>query len=243
MKFLRGLLLAAVLILGASQVDATSKPNKKHEMAAKATFVLYGRSDAQHIPHHALCTAFIYKRATDGYFLLTAGHCFVNAGAPVDVTYVVAEGQISEEPVLQPVEVLNYVDDGKTDVAELHLKTTKVYPVLELETKPTQIDDPVFYVGYPEMISQVVYTGRVSSNPIGVSGGEDCEGICKGRFLIQIGGGHGASGAPVISELTGRVVGVLEGHVFENGVLVVPAPTIEGYYTLVGHSKKVEKTE
>jgi V8-like Glu-specific endopeptidase len=235
MKILRGLLLAACLIFAAPHADAR---NKKHEAAAKATFVLYGRSEKEGIAHHALCTAFVYKKASDGYYLLTAGHCFVNTSAPEDVTYAVAEGQIVDEPVLQPVELLNAVDDGKMDVAELHLKTTKQYPVLEFEKKPVKIEDKIFYVGYPEMVSQVILTGRVDSNLMQSEGEhrEPCD-ICKGRFLVQTGGGPGASGSPVLNEHTGRVVGILEGHLFENGVVVVPAPAIESYYVKQGHSK------
>ena len=235
MKTLRGLLLAACLIFGTVPSVAA---NKKHEKAEKAVFVLYGRSVGREIDHHALCTAFVYKKVSDGYLLLTAGHCFTH-GAPSDATYLVADGQVTDNPVLQPVEVLNHIDDGTMDVAELHLKTAKKYPVLELDNKPAKIDDKVFYVGYPEIISRTVLTGRVESGLLqsqGPDGEEPCD-ICVGRFLVQTGGGPGASGSPIISEKTGKVVGILEGTLFENGIVVVPAPAIEYYYLKEGHSK------
>lgn len=236
-KVLRGLVLAALLMFGSMPAHAV---NKNHEKAEKATFVLYGRSVSKEVDHRPLCTAFVYKKASDGYFLLTAGHCFAHTHAPADATYLVAEGQIVDNPTnLQPVEVLNYIDDGKMDVAELHLKTNKKYPILELDNRPTEIDDQVFYVGYPEMVSQVVYTGRVGSKPLEIVAGPDPEDpcdLCVGRFLVQTGGGPGASGSPVISEKTGKVVGILEGHVFENGVVVVPATAIHMYYLKEGHA-------
>ena len=238
MKILRGLLLAACLILGMQTANATSK---KHEVAMNATFVLYGRSAERETDHAPLCTAFIYKKASDGYFLLTAGHCF-SPNAPTDAVYLVAQGQITEKPDLRPVEVLNHVDDGKMDVAEIHLKTDKQYPVLELEDKPVNVDDDVFYVGYPKMYSQIVFTGRVASDlmqTLGPDKEDPCD-LCIGRFLVQTGGGTGASGSPILSERTGRVIGILEGHLFENGVVVVPTPAIESYYAKVGHSQ-VEK--
>jgi len=226
MKVLRAVTLAACLVF-ASSAQAV---NKNHERAQKATMVLYGHSDERHmtIP---LCTAFVYEKSTDGYFLLTAGHCFDEN--PADATYYVAD-QVIEDPQvedLQPVEVLRHVDDGKMDAAELHFKTKKVYEVFELDNKPTKIDDKVFYVGYPEMLTQVVYVGRVSSGPIKVAGHvgrAECD-ICRGRILIQDGGGPGASGSAVISEKTGKVIGILEGHVFENGVVVVPTPLLNVY--------------
>jgi hypothetical protein len=235
MKVLRGLLLLALLIFGAAPIGATSR---KHEKAEQATFVLYGRSAERQMDHRELCTAFVYKKVPDGYLLLTAGHCFTPE-APSDATYLVAQGQIVDNPDLQPVEVLNHVDNGVMDVAEIHLKTKKKYPVLELDNHQTQIDDKVFYVGYPEMVSQVVYTGRIGSNELQTLGPDKMDpcDICKGRILVQTGGGPGASGSPLISESTGKVVGVLEGHVFENGVLMVPVPMIEAYYDKVGHSQ------
>ena len=203
-----------------------------------STFVLYGNSAQAQVVGKPLCTAFVYKKAPDGYYLMTAGHCFVGNGAPPDVTYSVVSGQITDKPDYQPVELLNAVDDGKMDVAEVHLKTLKQYPILELQDAPVAIDDKVFYVGYPEMITQAVYTGRVGSQIIPKSC-DDVDGdLCTGRFLVQTGGGPGASGSPVMSERTGKVVGILEGHVFENGVVVVPSPAIDGYYARVGHAVK-----
>jgi hypothetical protein len=226
MKALRALALAVCLVF----VTSVSASNKNHERAQKATLVLYGHSDSadKTLP---LCTVFAYEKASDGYFLLTAGHCFDEN--PEDIKYYVADDVIEDPQVyqLQAVEVLRHVDNGKMDAAELHLKTSKVYEVLELENKPTKIDDKVFYVGFPEMLTRVTYVGRVASNPIQVAGKvgrAECD-ICKGRILMQNGGGPGASGAPVISEKTGKVVGILEGHVFENGIVVVPTPAINIY--------------
>lgn len=243
------LFLSLLLVAASVFAPIAQARNKNHERAQKATFVLYGHSDSRNITR-PLCTAFAYKKASDGYVLMTAGHCFT-AGAPEDAKYVVGEGQITDTPAnLQPVEVLNHIDNGKMDVAELYLKTKKNYQVLDLDTKPVRIDDRVFYVGYPEMVSQVVYTGRVGSSLIqtvvGSNASDPCD-ICSGRFLVQIGGGPGASGSPVISERTGKVVGILEGHLFENGVVVVPSLAIEAYYSKEGHLIKNvqsgEKTE
>lgn len=222
-------------------LQTANATSKKHQKAMDATFVLYGDSAERGGGHHALCTAFIYKKVSDGYLLLTAGHCS-SPHAPADAVYSVAQGQIVDKPVVQPVEFLNHVDDGNMDVAELHLKTDKEYPVLELEDKPVKVDDKIFYVGYPKMASQIVFTGRVASNTlesVGPDKNDPCD-LCIGRFLVQTGGGPGASGSPVISERTGRVIGILEGHLFENGVIVVPTPAIEKYYSKVGHIQ-VEK--
>src|SRR5216684_4313644 len=102
MKILRGLALALLLVFGSVPVEATSK---QHQKAMNATFVLYGRSVSRAKDHLPLCTAFAYEKTTDGYILMTAGHCFIGSGAPTDVQYLVADGQIVDDPKnLQPVE-------------------------------------------------------------------------------------------------------------------------------------------
>jgi hypothetical protein len=227
---MKSFLVMLLLVLSFLVLSAEAR-NKKHEKAQQATFVLYGHSESRGVTP-PLCTAFAYKKAPDGYFLMTAGHCF-SPSAPSDAVYLVNDGQVTDTPSnLQPVEVLNHIDDGVMDVAELHLKTKKNYPVLELDNRVPRIDEKIFYVGYPEMVAQVVYTGRVGSSLIQAS--PDCN-ICAGRFLVQTGGGPGASGSPIISERTGKVVGILEGHVFENGIVVVPAVSIHMYYLKQGH--------
>jgi len=227
MKFLRALLLTSLFVLG---VQPSVAANKKHQKAETATFLLYGRSASANRDHVPICTAFVYKKVSDGYNLLTAGHCFVNTGAPADVQYFVVPGQVVDGSYKgEDVEVLGAVDDGKMDVAELHLKTNKKYSVLELDNKLPKIDDKVFFVGYPAVVSQVVMTGRVESEVLRSNGPRNDCGICEGRILVQIGGAGGASGSPVISEKTGKVVGILEGHAFENGVLIVPASDVHVY--------------
>ncbi len=240
MKFLRGLLLGICILFASHSLIAA---NHKHQKAEQATFVLYGQSKEEHVEHHGLCTAFAYKKAPDGYYLLTAGHCFQH-DTPEDATFAVTSGQITDNPVLQPVEVLNYVDDGKVDVAELHLKTTKKYPILEFDKEPVNVEDKTFYVGYPEMVSQIVFTGRVASSFVQSDGpSDDPCGVCVGRIVVQTGGGPGASGAPVLSERTGKVIGIVEGHVFENGVMIVPVSVISDYYLKVGHAIKNRRSE
>lgn len=224
MKLLSLIALSLMLLFGG--VTST-----QHQKALQSTFVLYGRSLERKVDHKPLCTAFVYKQAPDGYYLLTEGHCF-EGKVPSDITYAVANGNIAEKPELQAIEVLSHIDDGITDIAELHLKTTEKYPVLGLSDIPAQIDDEIFWVGYPEMVSQVLYTGRVGSLPMQTSCQENTDDeldLCKGRFLIQAASAPGASGSPVISEKTGKVVGILEGHIFDGGAVVVPVSIIKNF--------------
>lgn len=217
-------ILSVVLALFLSVSPAFSM-SKKHEKALAATFVLVGHSDSRGVDRRPLCTAFAYEKLSDGYMLLTEGHCF--SGAPDDATFAVAE-DLNDNDV-QPVQVIRYENDKGNDVAELYLKTKKEYPVLKLESKNAQVDDKVFFVGFAEMVAKSVLVGRVSASSAEDPSGGECDMCNDKRMLVQIGGGPGASGSPVISEKTGKVVGILEGHVYENGSVVVKVSSVKDF--------------
>lgn len=190
--------------------------------------VLYGESQSRGIAAQALCTVWAYQKVDDGYLLLTEGHCVDPSDSPDDAKYFVADLGASSEHEGQPVEVVKWQNDSRMDAAELHLKTTDKYEVLDLSYQYPQVEDKVFYVGYPEMVNKTLLVGQVSSG-VNQIDDKECEGICKGRISVQIGGGPGASGSAVIDERTGKVIGLLEGHMYENGVMVVPAPAIRSF--------------
>lgn len=216
------LLLALFLIVA----PLGAKQSKLHQKAEAATTVLYGESESRSIAAHPLCTAWVYQKVSDGYMLLTEGHCFdPEDGRPDDVKYFVGELGAKSEKDGQAIEVIKWQNNADMDAAQLHLKTTKQYEVLDMSYQYPQVEDKVFYVGYPEMVNKSLLVGQVSSN-VNEIDQEECEGICKGRFSVQIGGGPGASGSAIIDEKSGKVVGLLEGHMYENGVMAVPTPSV-----------------
>lgn len=212
-------LLATALLFLASATPAALK-DKTHQKAWDATFVLYGHSDETHVTM-PLCSAFAYKKTVDGYLLLTVGHCF-SSNAHADATYSVTE-DVSPNAVktLQPVTVLRSINSGDVDAAELELKTKKVYPVLELDNRPTTVDELIFSAGFPDAIEKQIQTGRVAGNVITVNPDPDCT-VCLGRIPAQMAAAPGASGSAIVDAKTGKVVGILEGQESEGIVFIFP---------------------
>lgn len=242
MKRVLSVFLAAALMV----VSAFAGQSKLHKKAEAAALVLYGESASHKVNALAMCTTEAYEKVSDGYLLLTEGHC-VNpdeTGAPNDAKYFVAPLGARSEKDGDPVEIIKWQDDGEIDVAELHVKTSRYYEVLPLANKNPQVEEKVFYVGYPKMINKVIFEGQVASE-VGVVDDPRCEGICKGRIVVQIGGGPGASGSAIVSEKSGQIVGLLEGHVYENGAMMVPAQAIRSFLVKpeVKHERKIQEDD
>lgn len=238
--------LSVLLAVALAVAPALAGMSKLHKKAWDAALVLYGESQSRNVSAKDLCTTTAYEQVADGYLLLTEGHCIDpnETGAPDDVEYFVGPLGAKSEKDGEPVEVVKYQNDGDVDAAELHLKTKRQYVVLPLAYQNPQVDDAVFYVGYPGMFNKVLEAGRVAGE-VGQIASPKNEGVDKGRMTIQIGGGPGASGSAIISERTGQIVGLLEGHLFEGGVQMVPASLVREFLSKpeVKHEKKVQQDE
>jgi len=240
----RMLYVLLVFALAVSPVFAGQ--SKLHKKAEAAALVLYGESASSQVSAKALCTVEAYEKVSDGYSLLTEGHCVDpdESGAPDDVKYFVAPLGATSEKDGDAVEVVKWQNDGDMDAAELHVKTSKHYEVLQLAYQNPQVEEKVFYVGYPKMFNRVILEGQIASE-VGTVDVPECEGVCKGRIVVQIGGGPGASGSAIISEKSGQIVGLLEGHMYENGVMMVPAKAIRSFLEKpeVKHERKIQQEE
>jgi len=238
--------LSVMLAMALGVAPVFAGQSKLHKRAEAAALVLYGESASRGVDALSMCTTQAYEKVNDGYLLLTEGHCIDpdETGAPDDVKYFVGPLGAKSEKDGDPVEVVKWQNDGVVDAAELHVKTSKYYEVLPLAYQNPQVEEKVFYVGYPKMINKIIFEGQVASE-VGVVDGPHCEGICKGRIVVQIGGGPGASGSAIVSEKTGQIVGLLEGHMYENGVMMVPAQAIRDFLVKpeVKHERKVQEDD
>jgi hypothetical protein len=192
--------------------------------AMDATFAIFGEYDNPKTKKHEepfVCTGFIFQADATGYLIMSAGHCVDKD--PADSTYSVAE-QIGSPTM--PVEcVFARLVQGKDygDVSIFHLTTTKKYPVLELgdessEHLGSEIINPNFALGLSKQLAK----GQIVSEPIG--GLESCD-MCQGQFILHETAGRGASGSPVISAVTHKVVGILVGEIELDGYTVEPIST------------------
>ncbi len=200
----RFLALALAIALSALPIGAgTIKPPKG--FAGKlwaSTLALYGTKDGT---SQFLCTAEPIEKITEGYRLLSAGHCVQDV--PSDIQFSVAEKIGGPRTVVQ---VVKAQESSDADFAIFDLITTKNYPVFAVgDESDARIGDhtinPNFALGLGEQLSP----GTVSSLPLQKSKYCDSDDGCVGDFLVQEYAGPGASGSAVILERTHKIIGIL----------------------------------
>ena len=201
--------------------------SKQHKDVYDATLALYASWDGQEPRFICSSTAvgYVDEWKSNRYVLLTAGHCVTGDGLPEDARFFVTE-EIVPKPVLQPVSVLKAENDDKLDFAVLELDSSKVYNTIPLDMSdvPPAIEDDVFVVNYSLGLGKQVALGKVSSAPMNSAA---CE-ACEGRYLIHLFNGPGSSGAAVVSEKTGKIVGIVELG-FNRGTVGTGAETMKAF--------------
>jgi hypothetical protein len=202
----------------ASQETDRLKMSDAHQRVYDASLALYGELGEV---GHFLCTSTVFARKTslaggNEYLLLTAGHCVVGADLPTDLKFYVSE-QIVDQPIignakLQSVDVVSAENDDKYDFAILHLVSNKDYPVIPLAERNIvpQIEDKVYTINFSLGLAKQVALGVVATNVITNGGSENECAPCKGRYLVHLFAGPGASGSAVVDEKTNTIVGVGE---------------------------------
>ena len=191
-----------------------------------ATFALYGQRDDPTTKKHYqpfLCTAFIFQKDATGYLLLSAGHCI--EGSPVDSTFAVAEQMGGELHSVTPVSARK---ESVDDYVVFHWTTDRVYPVLQLGDEITESIgsaeiNPNFSFGVVKQLAHGVISSDLIDKPDIIS---DCD-VCVGRFILEEMAGGGASGSPVISATTHKVIGVLVIQLETAGFGIEPISTVK----------------
>jgi hypothetical protein len=202
--------LTPTMTMAAQEVER-SKMSKAHQQVYDASLALYGELGQV---GHFLCTTTVIAARPGQYLLLTAGHCVVGEDLPTDLKFYVSE-QIVDQPIignpnLMPVEVVRAENDDKYDFALLQLTTNKNFPVIGLSDKVPQVEDKVYTVNFSLGVAKQVALGEVATGVIGNEGSEGDCGPCKGRYLVHLFAGPGASGSAIIDEKTNEIVGVGE---------------------------------
>jgi hypothetical protein len=171
------------------------------------------------------CTAtIIYANPDLGeYMAITAGHCF--DWKELD-NYYVSDG-INEKPVMHKAIVQKFENDERYDYAVLTFRSLRPHPAIELEVMDADgpaLGTKVININYSLGIVQQVMHGEVNSAIIQSTEGGECA-MCRGRYLVSIGIGPGASGSAVVDADTHKIVGFAEGHFPDTMMpaLVIPA--------------------
>lgn len=155
------------------------------------------------------CTATVIGHLPDGRNLaLTAGHCFEWSE---EDKYYVADSTVGK-PVLHKVELLKFENDDRYDYGVIAFSSARDYSPIAIEgpdadvpTLGTQITNVNISYGIVKEYAK----GEVVSELIQSDAGGRCA-FCKGRYLVSIGMGPGASGSAVVNTETQEIVGIAE---------------------------------
>jgi hypothetical protein len=170
------------------------------------------------------CTATVIARDGSDYLALTAGHCF---DWKEEDKYYVGEDTVGK-PVLHKVKVVKFENDERYDfgVVEFTSISGNYTPIRVNSTGVgappvgTQIKNVNFSYGIVKEFAE----GKVVSDLIQGDAGGRCPD-CKGRYLVSIGLGPGASGSAVVDPATGEIVGLVEAIFPETQMPTVVMPT------------------
>jgi hypothetical protein len=217
-------ILTGFLIASCSPFTASQTIEAK---VANATFAFYHESDSG---RRHVCTATAFQKTSDGYFILTAGHCVANV-LP-EVTFSVSEDIFkagTPNPPIYPVTLITYKHENTKDYAILYLRTFKRFSVIPLSKAGVPpVGTDVININFSDGIGKITSEGRVSTKLLDTGGADgDCR-FCNFTFMVQLFAGHGASGSSVVDKKTGKIVGIAVGGTNETlGAFIEPVSVIE----------------
>jgi hypothetical protein len=160
---------------------------------------------------HFTCTAtVVYADPEEGqYVALTAGHCFdwkeIN-------NYYISDG-VGDKPVMHKATVQKFANDERYDYALVRFESIRSHPAIAIEKIDAEgpaIGTQVININFSYGVVKQVMHGEVNSEIIKSTEGGDCES-CRGRYLVSIGLGPGASGSAVVDAKTHEIIGFAEG--------------------------------
>lgn len=155
-----------------------------------------------------VCTATVVGRISDtGYVGLTAGHCFDwNKKDEYFVT-----DKISDKPVLRHIRLVKFENDERYDYGVFEFNWAKEFPTFDVDVESVKtpvVGTVIINANYSFGLVQQLLDGRVVSEQItDPSRGQD---ELKGRYLVSLGLGPGASGSAVVDLESHKIVGIVE---------------------------------
>jgi hypothetical protein len=154
-----------------------------------------------------VCTATVVAHL-DKYAALTAGHCF---DWKDESKYYVADNTVGK-PAFHKVQILKLENDERYDYALISFDSLRDYKPIAMEDEnegAPAIGTRVENINFSYGIVKEYAEGRVVSELIQGDAGGRCPN-CKGRYLVSVGLGPGASGSAVVDIEKQEIVGLAE---------------------------------
>jgi len=202
------LLAVCFLLLAASPAFSQGKPTGFHRKIYDATFALYAHNSEG---GGYECTLTAWKKVSNGYLLITAGHCTTaNPQIPKDAEFFIAEEIDGKE---EPLKLVHAVLNVPLDYGIFFWKTTRRIKVVPFgDERKERIGNQTVNVNFSLGITKEVSMGVIQSQLITtneVSIGPLHSMKVGGMFLDSEFASHGASGSAVVSQKTHKIIGLL----------------------------------
>ncbi len=225
MKVLRGLLLAFLICFAAPVFAQKQIAIDFKDTLRKATIAVYhGKQKCEdstvdswlgpmkewgcQFQRRFTCTATVIRRLSQiEYVGLTAGHCF--DWSKKDEYFVT--DKIGTKPVLHHINIIKFENDDRYDYGIFTFSSLSEYPIIEADTERLfpSVGSSVLNVNYSFGLVKQTTEGKVVSEKITDPAIRQM-GDLKGRYLVDIGIGPGASGSAVVDAESHKIVGIVE---------------------------------
>jgi Trypsin-like peptidase domain len=242
MKVLLTAALCAASILFGNHTSGIQPAHGFEAQAMNATVAIIGAEGTpgtKDFEEHFMCSAFVAQKLATGYLLLSAGHCV--SDVPSDVQYYESDTINGTRHQIVPV-TARLTDDE--DVVMFFYETKQVYPVLELgDESSDSIGDEILNPNFAEGWGKQLALGHIASQQLtDISHDLSCS-MCHGVFMVHEFAGPGASGSPVISVKTHKVIGILTLELKDDGFGVEPISVVKRALTHANQYKEIHNED
>lgn len=193
---------------------------------SESVVILYRQTEAGSM--QMVCTATVFENIGDEARLLTAAHClmrFKDDGKPtLDRAPMFASLDEPDNKTFVRVTGEGYGSMATgNDFAVLRARFGRQLPVVALGDESSErAGSAVVHVSAPYGIGKALFTGAIALPKIDRPLLDDDRQInWWGAMLIQGVAAGGASGSAIVSQSTGKIIGILVGH---NGPFVIAIP-------------------
>ena len=155
---------------------------------------------------HFTCTATVVANQGRKYEALTAGHCF---DWDKKDNYYVSE-TVSKTPVLKHVVIEKFENDERYDFGLVVFESIHEYPTVPVDTVglPIVVGESIHNENFAYGLTKQSIDGKVVSSNIIDPSRQSMDEI-KGRYLVNVGVGPGASGSAIVNK-DGKIIGLVE---------------------------------
>lgn len=229
------------LLFGAAPAKGQLVAHGFDQTAMDATVAVYSQHfDSKHVLQaQFVCSAFVVGEDLDGkgVTILSAGHCVDDQ--PSDWTFAVADTLGAPQHAVTVVSARYVHETSDDDTVLFHLATTKKYPVLVLgDESESAIGDETLNPNFTFGLAKQLSRGRIASAAI-----DDPVAFPNvvGGFILDEFAGLGASGSPVISVTSHKVIGIIIAEVDHNGMIAEPTSAVRKSITRRNEYKELHR--